>query len=71
MRRKVICAAEREELGEMIRVRMHDLLPTLLEWKRSIAPIFPRSILDFFIGLLPGPSTVICDLRLLKFSSPV
>ena len=43
----------------MIRVRMRDLLPTLVEWKRSIAPIFRGSFLGFFIGLLPGPSPVI------------
>jgi putative tricarboxylic transport membrane protein len=38
---------------------MRDLLPTLAEWKRSIAPIFRGSIIGFFIGLLPGPSPVI------------
>jgi len=50
---------EKEGAGEMICVRMRDLLPTLVEWKRSIAPIFRGSILGFFIGLLPGPSPVI------------
>ncbi len=52
-------AVEKDELGEIIKVRMRDLLPTLVEWKRSIAPIFRGSILGFFIGLLPGPSPVI------------
>ena len=55
----MLTAVEKEEVGEMIRVRMRDLLPTLAEWKRSIAPIFRGSILGFFIGLLPGPSPVI------------
>jgi putative tricarboxylic transport membrane protein len=55
----MLTAVEKEDLGEMIRVRMRDLLPTLVEWKRSIAPIFRGSILGFFIGLLPGPSPVI------------
>jgi putative tricarboxylic transport membrane protein len=55
----MLTAVEKEEAGEMIRVRMRDLLPTLLEWKRSIAPIFRGSIIGFFIGLLPGPSPVI------------
>ncbi len=55
----MLTAAEKEELGELIRVRMRDLLPTLAEWKRSIGPIFRGSFLGFFIGLLPGPSPVI------------
>ena len=55
----MLTAVEKEEMGEMIRVRMRDLLPTLVEWKRSIAPIFRGSFLGFFIGLLPGPSPVI------------
>jgi putative tricarboxylic transport membrane protein len=55
----MLTAVEKEDVGEMIRVRMRDLLPTLVEWKRSIAPIFRGSFLGFFIGLLPGPSPVI------------
>ena len=55
----MLTAVEREEVGEMIRVRMRDLLPTLVEWKRSFVPIIRGSVLGFFIGLLPGPSPVI------------
>jgi putative tricarboxylic transport membrane protein len=55
----MLTAVEKEGAAEMIRVRMRDLLPTLVEWKRSIAPIFRGSIIGFFIGLLPGPSPVI------------
>lgn len=55
----MLTALEKEELGEMIRIRMRDLLPTLVEWKRSIGPILRGSFLGFFIGLLPGPSPVI------------
>ena len=55
----MLTAVEKGDVGEMIRIRMRDLLPTLAEWKRSIAPIFRGSILGFFIGLLPGPSPVI------------
>jgi hypothetical protein len=43
-----------KELGEMIRVRMRDLLPTLLEWKRSIAPTFRGSILGFLSAFCQG-----------------
>ena len=55
----MLTALEKDEVGEMIRVRMRDLLPTLVEWKRSFAPILRGSFLGFFIGLLPGPSPVI------------
>jgi len=55
----LLTAVEKEGVGEMIRVKMRDLLPTLTEWKRSFAPIFRGSVLGFFIGLLPGPSPVI------------
>jgi len=55
----MLTAVEKDQLGEIIKIRMRDLLPRLTEWKRSIAPIFRGSILGFFIGLLPGPSPVI------------
>jgi putative tricarboxylic transport membrane protein len=56
----LLTAVEKEGgVGEMIRVKMRDLLPTLAEWKRSFAPIVRGSFLGFFIGLLPGPSPVI------------
>jgi putative tricarboxylic transport membrane protein len=55
----MLTAVETEVAGEMIRIRMRDLLPNVQEWKRSIAPIFRGSFLGFFIGLLPGPSPVI------------
>jgi putative tricarboxylic transport membrane protein len=55
----MLSAVEKESAGEMIRIRMRDLLPRADEWRRSIAPIFRGSIIGFFIGLLPGPSPVI------------
>ncbi len=55
----MLTAVEKEGVGKMIAIRMSDLLPTLMEWKRSLAPIFRGSFLGFFIGLLPGPSPVI------------
>jgi len=46
-------------VGDLIKIRMRDLLPRRDEWKRSIAPIFRGSFIGFFIGLLPGPSPVV------------
>ena len=41
------------------KIRFKDLYPNKEEMKRSVAPTFRGSILGFFVGLLPGPSTVI------------
>src|SRR5512140_2466810 len=55
----MLSAVDTENPGQMIWVKMRDLLPRAAEWKRSAAPIFRGSFLGFFIGLLPGPSPVI------------
>lgn len=55
----MLSVVEKEDTGELIKIKMRDLLPTKNELKRSAGPIFRGSILGFFIGLLPGPSPVI------------
>lgn len=52
-------ALEAYEVPEVMKLRFRDLYPTKEECKRSVAPIARGSILGFFIGLLPGPCTVI------------
>ena len=41
------------------KLRIKDLYPSREEFKRSIHPVWRGSILGFFVGLLPGPCTVI------------
>ena len=41
------------------RVRLRELYPSGEEMKRSVNPMLRGSMLGFFVGLLPGPSTVI------------
>ena len=41
------------------KVRLRELYPNKVEMKRSVAPMLRGSVLGFFVGLLPGPSTVI------------
>ena len=41
------------------KVRLRELYPNAEEMKRSVAPMLRGSVLGFFVGLLPGPSTVI------------
>jgi putative tricarboxylic transport membrane protein len=44
---------------EVNKIRLKDLYPDREEVRRSIAPTLRGSILGFFVGLLPGPCTVI------------
>jgi putative tricarboxylic transport membrane protein len=52
-------AVETYVLPEVKKLRFRELYPTKKEMKRSVAPMFRGSILGFFVGLLPGPCTVI------------
>ena len=52
-------ALESYEKPEIMKIRFRDLYPNKEEMKRSTGPIFRGSILGFFIGLLPGPCTII------------
>ena len=44
---------------EVNKIRLKDLYPSREEVRRSIAPTLRGSVLGFFVGLLPGPCTVI------------
>ncbi len=52
-------ALEKYKAPEVRKIRLRELYPTREETRRSVLPIFRGSILGFFIGLLPGPCTVI------------
>jgi putative tricarboxylic transport membrane protein len=52
-------ALEKYVKPEVNKVRLRDLYPNRQEVKRSVYPIVRGSILGFFVGLLPGPCTVI------------
>ena len=52
-------AIEKYKPPAVTKLRMKDLYPSREEIKRSIHPIWRGSILGFFVGLLPGPCTVI------------
>jgi putative tricarboxylic transport membrane protein len=43
----------------LAKIRMKNLYPNKEEMRRSIGPIARGSILGFFVGLIPGPATVI------------
>jgi putative tricarboxylic transport membrane protein len=45
--------------NEIFEGKIKNLLPNLQDWKDSIGPIFRGSFLGFFLGLLPGGSSLI------------
>ena len=52
-------AHDKLEAKRPLPVRVRDLLPTRIEWKRSQWPIVRGSLLGFLFGLIPGPTAVI------------
>ena len=52
-------ALETYVVPEVKKIRFKDLYPSKEEGRRSIWPILRGSIIGFFVGLLPGPCTVI------------
>jgi putative tricarboxylic transport membrane protein len=52
-------ALEKYVKPEVNKVRLKDLYPSRQEVKRSISPTLRGSVLGFFVGLIPGPCTVI------------
>jgi putative tricarboxylic transport membrane protein len=52
-------ALEKYKVPEVKKIRLRDLYPSKEEGQRSIYPTIRGSILGFFVGLLPGPCTVI------------
>jgi putative tricarboxylic transport membrane protein len=52
-------ALETYVVPEVKKIRFKDLYPNKEEGRRSIGPTLRGSIIGFFVGLLPGPCTVI------------
>ena len=52
-------AVEKYVKPAISKVRLSELYPNRDEMKRSVAPMLRGSALGFFVGLLPGPCTVI------------
>jgi len=46
-------------LPQMIKVRLRELFPTLIEWKRAIPPMFRGGFVGFLMGLIPGPAAIL------------
>ena len=56
---EVIVNVEKAVKSEVIATPTKNLLPNLRDWRDSFGPILRGSILGFFIGILPGPSSTI------------
>jgi putative tricarboxylic transport membrane protein len=57
---EVLLIAERiTGIPQMIRVKLRELFPTAAEWRRALPPMFRGGGVGFFMGLIPGPSTIL------------
>lgn len=45
----------------LIAVRLRELYPSVVEWKRSIGAMFRGGVLGFLIGLIPGPAALLAS----------
>lgn len=52
-------AVEKYVKPHVHKIRLRDLYPSREETRRAVAPMLRGSVLGFFVGLLPGPCTVI------------
>jgi putative tricarboxylic transport membrane protein len=56
---EVIENIEKEARGtEILKTRLKGLLPTLQDWKESLAPILRGTLIGFFLGILPGGGAI-------------
>lgn len=58
---EVLENVEKELAGEIYQTRIKGLFPTLKDWGESLGAIVRGTILGFFVGLLPGPSSMIAS----------
>ncbi|MHB1132832.1 MAG: tripartite tricarboxylate transporter permease [Chloroflexota bacterium] len=57
---EVLATAEaRAGQVKVVSVRLRELLPTRVEWRRSLAPVLRGTAIGFPFGLIPGPAAIL------------
>jgi putative tricarboxylic transport membrane protein len=56
---EVLLNIEKKMERSIAAVKLKGLLPSLQDWKESLAPIFRGTFLGFFLGILPGGGSII------------
>jgi putative tricarboxylic transport membrane protein len=57
---EVLSVAEKAEgLPQLTEIKFRDLFPKRSDWKRALPAWLRGSVVGFFVGLIPGPATVI------------
>lgn len=57
---EILLIAERiTGIPQIIKVKLRELFPTAMEWKRSIPPMFRGGFVGFIMGLIPGPAAIL------------
>jgi putative tricarboxylic transport membrane protein len=55
----LVVAEERQILPRLVPVRLRDLLPTRIEWRRSAGAMARGTAIGFPFGLIPGPAVIL------------
>jgi putative tricarboxylic transport membrane protein len=58
---EILVNIEETETPVMLKTKIKSFFPTVSDWRQSIGPILRGSVLGFFLGVLPGGSTVIAS----------
>lgn len=58
---EVLMNIEKTTHAEILKTKIKNLFPTVLDWIQSIGAILRGSVLGFFLGILPGGSPVIAS----------
>jgi putative tricarboxylic transport membrane protein len=56
---EVLINLEEGSTGEILKAKIRNFFPNILEWRQSVGPIVRGSVLGFFLGILPGGGAVI------------
>src|SRR5215203_5700522 len=56
---EILATPSRNVVGQVIRPKLRELLPTRTEWRQAAMPIARGSVLGFLIGIIPGSAHII------------
>jgi putative tricarboxylic transport membrane protein len=56
---EILSTPSRQVVGEVVRPRLRELLPSRAEWRQASLPIARGSVLGFLIGIIPGSAHII------------
>jgi len=58
---EVFLELEKDEIVDLVKTKIKNLLPSREDWRQSIWPIIRGSVLGFFLGIIPGGGGIIAN----------